>query len=183
MTDFDFEEVEATAPAKSLDDVGVLVTKMMEMIDEIDSIEMLLKKRKEELRIIQVHDLVETMDAANCSEFKFKDGRKVGIKDEYNASIPKDREYEAYEWLRENGHGSLIKRELKLVFGRNEDEEAEEVKTDILDLHPDLAIADKAAVHASTLKAFVKEQSEKGNELPKDLLGIYQERKAVLLKK
>ena len=179
--DFDFEQATTEleeSTEKTFDDVAFMVNKLAALEGEISSLEDVLKERKEEHRRLTEEALPSTMDAANCLEFRYKDGRRVVINDTVNASIAKANEAEAYSWLEENGHEDLIKRKLELSIGRGENDLAEDVKKDIKDLFG-LDMNDKASVHAATLKAWAKEQLEKGIEIPEKLFGIYKVRKAV----
>jgi hypothetical protein len=74
-------------------------------------------------------------------------------------------------WLVDNDHGSLIKNQVILNFGKNEDEKAtatvEKLKQQ--GLSPDV----KQGVHPQTLNAFIKEQITGGKDIPSDIFGIY----------
>ena len=64
------------------------------------------------------------MTEMNISTLKLADGSAVEVKPVYGASIPVAKKEEAYTWLRENGLGDLIKNEIAVAFGRNEDNKA-----------------------------------------------------------
>jgi hypothetical protein len=179
--DFDFEDSGIGEDKTSVQDVGTLAAKMAEIEAEINSLEDVLKQRKEDFRKLSEEDMPQTMDAANCLEFRYKDGRKIVVSDVVRASITKANEVEAFDWLETNGYGDLIKRELKLAFGKGEGEIADDVKKDVADLFG-LTMADKKAVHAQTLGAFCREQFEAGKELPEKLLGIFKSRVAKFIK-
>ena len=55
---------------------------------------------------------------------KLADGSAIEVKEIYSATIPVARKDGAYNWLRENGLGDLIKNEVTVSFGRNEDNKA-----------------------------------------------------------
>ena len=57
----------------------------------------------------------------NISTLKLADGSAVEVKPIYGASIPKDKQEGAFKWLRDNGLGDLIKNQIIVAFGRNED--------------------------------------------------------------
>ena len=61
--------------------------------------------------------------------------------------------------------------ELKLADGRNEDEKASSLISDLSE--KGLEPAQREWVEPSTLRAFVREQYEVGKELPMDLLGAF----------
>ena len=101
---------------------------------------------------------------------KLTDGSSVEIKPYYGARIPASRTDEAFDWLRENNHGDLIKNNVTLTFGRNQDNEAKSIVDDLRNKGHNVKQAEK--VEPMTLKAFVK-QIEKGKDVPADLFGVY----------
>ena len=130
-------------------------------------------KTQEKIKQITTKYLPELMERAGMQSFTTSKGFKITVKDDYQAYISADRATTAFEWLRKNGHGSLIKNEVKLVFNKNEDAKAKEVLTSLRE--QGYSPTNKEAVHPQTLKSFVKEQMTKGM-LPTDaqsLLGVY----------
>jgi hypothetical protein len=95
----------------------------------------------------------------------------VLVKRFYRGSIPKEREVEAFRWLRDHGHGDLIKNVVSSTFGKGEDDMASQAL--FLLEESGFSADQKQAVHPATLKAFVKEQVEKGENIPLDLLGVF----------
>ena len=65
----------------------------------------------------------------------------------------------------------IIKNTVSCVFGRGEDSQAEEFLK--IAAEQGVPAAQKEEVHPSTLKAFVKERVEVGDEFPMDLFGAY----------
>lgn len=163
--------------------VAKLAETQLSLSNEIDNIENLLKEKKKELQRIEEHDLPEAMDRIGMSEFKLVDGTKISISAFYNASITGDRKEEAFNWLEDKGHGSLIKAKVEAEFGRNEIELAKqflEFARGFNGLTSDLKF--DQSIHWATLRAFVKEQVEEGTGLPLDLFGVYIGRKAKIKK-
>ena len=92
---------------------------------------------------------------------------QVEIKKVYGASIPKDQQEAAFQWLRNNGLGDVIKNDITVTFGRGEDNKAA--------AYADLAKGQgfepvqKIGVNPMTLKALVRERLENGQEVPTEL--------------
>ena len=80
--------------------------------------------------------------------------------------------------MRDNGHEDLIKNTITCDFGRGEDGNAKVLKETLTG--SGVSYTDKTAVHPQTLKAFVREQVESGQNLPLDLLGVYIGQKSVI---
>ena len=104
------------------------------------------------------------------------DGNEITVSSFYNASIPKSRTEEAFGWLRDNQYGDLIKNVVTATFGRDEDALANKVLVNLQS--QGYATNQKQWVEPMTLKAFVKEQVEKGTPIPSDLFGVYIGKKA-----
>lgn len=109
-------------------------------------------------------------------EAVLKDGTKVSYVPTYWAKIKNENKAEAFTWLRNNGLGDLIKRRISIDFTKGDDNEASKVKS-LLEEKGHL-VDDKEDVNYQTLSAMVREQIEKGNDIPKDLLGVFQKKEA-----
>ena len=73
--------------------------------------------------------------------------------------------------MRENNFADLIKNNVTLTFGRNEDNSAKSLVDELRNKGHNVKQAEK--VEPMTLKAFVREQIEKGKDVPADLFGVY----------
>jgi predicted translin family RNA/ssDNA-binding protein len=146
--------------------------------NKIKSAEEDLATLKEQYKQVSQTDLPEALAETGLSEIKLTDGSKISVQQFYNASIPKDNIDEAFTWLRNNGHADLIKNTVACNFGRGEDAEARALKDTLNSIG--LSFTEKVGVHPQTLKAFVREQVESGQNLPLDLLGVYIGQKTVI---
>lgn len=130
-----------------------------------------LDKISTQIRQVQEGLLPEAMLAIGMESFVMSDGTSIDINKFYAAKIPEDKASEAFAWLRKNGHEAIIKREIKCQFGKGEDEKANAIK--VMLMGAGVVPSDKAGVHPQTLKAFVKERIEGGQELPTDVFGVF----------
>jgi hypothetical protein len=85
--------------------------------------------------------------------------------------FPSTKTEEAFDWLRQNGFGDLIKNNVTLTFGRNEDSTAKNLVEDLRKKGHNVNQTEK--VEPMTLKAFVKEQIQQGKNVPSDIFGVY----------
>ena len=146
----------------------------------VKELEEKLKEEKKRLLKMTDEDLPELMTEANSMEFTLLDGSKVTIKPQYGASIKVDNRPAAYEWLREHGHDDIIKNTISCQFGRGEDDLASSFK----------AFAEKEGyvptqtekIEPMSLRGFVKERVENGDEFPMELFGAYVGQRAVITK-
>jgi hypothetical protein len=130
-----------------------------------------LASEKERLLKIQREDLPGLMLELGLSEFVLKTGERIVVKDDVAVNIPAERQVEAMRWLSDHGFGGLIKTVVSVEFGRGEIESAEELARRLQE--EELPAQAVETVHTATLKAFVKEQLEKGESVPFDLFGVF----------
>lgn len=113
----------------------------------------------------------DMMREAGMESFTTVDGKTVSIDKFYSAKISTNNEEEAFSWLEKTGNSAIIKNELVLSLKKNQQEELKKAM-EALDA-TNLPYTKKQSVHASTLKAFVKEQIENGKELPMETFGVF----------
>ena len=187
MNDF-LDELEAdvnAGPSKmeSVNQVGLstiaeLAVAIRTSEDYIANLENLLKEKKRELLKLTDEDLPSMLQEIGLSEFKLEDGSQVTIKPTYGASIKVEDRPQAYEWLRENGYDDIIKNTVTCAFGRGEDDNASAFAA--LAEKEGFIPSQKEEIHASTLRAFIKERVENGDEFPSELFGAYVGQRAVI---
>ena len=156
----------------SLSSLGSKCQDIESTIAEISNIE--LHKKDLNIKLQKLYD--ETADllrSKNLTALTLANGSKVTASERVVAHIKKDLQESAFEVLREKGFGDLIKREVKASFAKGEDSQAQQFIHAIEE--QGLQPVDNASVHPSTLKAFFKEQLDKGNpaEIPLDLFGVH----------
>ena len=137
-----------------------------------------LKKKAKEYEERTIPDM---MQEAGVSKLELSDGTKVEVKPFYAAKIPESRNDEAFNWLRDNGHGDMIKNILTANIDKGKDNQVGALIELCEKL--DFSYAQKQKVEPMTLKAFVKEQVEKGKEVPFDMFGVYIANKTKITKK
>jgi hypothetical protein len=145
---------------------------------EIEDLERVFKERKEQYRKLTEETIPEALASLGMKSFRMEDGSSIDVKAFYSASISEARRAEAYAWLRENGFDDIIKNTVSVRFGRGEDE----LCSGLLNLLGEKGFpADQAEkVEPMTLKAWVREQVERGNEFPTELFGVYIGQKATI---
>ena len=147
------------------------VSKLKDLEDELTSREDQLKKLKKNIELISGEVIPTMMQEMNISTLKLADGSAVEVKPIYGASITVDKKEEAFNWLRNNGLGDLIKNEVTVSFGRNEDNKAADYA--VLAQGKGYQPTQKLKVEPMTLKALVRERIEKGLDMPTDLFNVF----------
>ena len=140
------------------------VQQLKNLEDEIRNAEEGVKKLKEQARIISELEIPSMMKEMNITKLKLSDGESVEVGKFYSASIPAEKQDEAFTWLRNNGLGDVIKNDITVTFGRGEDNKAMAYAT--LAKGQGYEPVQKVGVHPQTLKGVVRECNESGIELP-----------------
>lgn len=175
MTEFFEEMFDAADDLKSVDTdttkaLSNLVKQLESVVADIDKAELHIKRLKQEHKRLAMEAIPTLMDEMNVTRLDVGDV-SVSVKPFVSASIPVSRKEEAYQWLRDHGLDDIIKNDVVLSFGRGEDDTANKIMLDLENkgFHPE----SKTHIHASTLKAFVKERVENGKPIDLDLFGAF----------
>ena len=163
---------------ESLDAVSVLARKAKLQEKNIEELEHALKEAKDSYRKLTEEVLPEALAEIGMKGFTMDDGSQITVKPFYSASIPEARRAEAYQWLRDHGFDDIIKNTVSVRFGRGEDE----LCARLLNLLGEQGFPAEQAekIEPATLKAWAKEQVERGNAVPADLFGLYIGQKATI---
>jgi hypothetical protein len=105
------------------------------------------------------------------SSLKLADGSSVDIRKSYNCTIKKDQVESAFQWLRDNGLGDIIKNEVAVQFGKGEDNKAEQLLG--LAVREGYEPSQKQKVEPMTLKALFRERIEAGLDMPSDFFHTF----------
>ena len=153
-------------------DIAESCNKLLETQKQIESTEEELKKLKDVETTLSEQTIPNLMQQAGVELIKLEGGISVEVKPFYSARIPASKSEEAFQWLRDNGHGDLIKNQVSLEFGMKQDNEAKSIVEELKS--KGLPVKQKTTVHPSSLRGFVREQiQDLGKDVPADLFGTY----------
>ena len=144
-------------------------SRLEKLMEEVDTLKSNIKK-------ISYEEIPDLLAEKGLASLKLSDGTVVEVKKVINAYLPKaDRDPEgrekAFQWLRDNGLGDLIKNEVTVAFGRDEDNKAQQYA--VLAQGQGYEPVQKLKVEPMTLKALVRERLESGQEMPSDLFNVF----------
>jgi len=183
MNQINFEE-DQTEILDKTDNIDKLANKIKEMQTiqkDIDQNEEYLKQRKKDLEQLSGEAIPTMLTEMGLTYLKLADGSSVEVKTNYSATITQANKEAAFNWLRENGLGDIIKNELTVSFGRNEDNKAA--------LYAELAKGQgyqptqKLKVEPMTLKALVRERIEAGTPMPTEIFNVFIGNKTTIKRK
>ncbi len=179
--DFEKDQEEVLTRTKDIKSLSDQVLKLRDLEAEVKSDEERIKTKQKEIARIS-EDVIPTMlSEMGLSQLKLADGSSVDVKPFYNASISVANREKAYKWLRDNGLGDIIKNDVTVSFGRNEDNKAVDYAN--LAKSQGFEPTQKLKVEPMTLKALVRERIEAGKQMPMDIFNVYVGNRTKLTKK
>ena len=179
--DFEKDQEEVLTRTTEIKSLSEQVLKLRDLEAEVKSDEERIKTKQKEIARIS-EDVIPTMlSEMGLSQLKLADGSSVDVKPFYSASISVANREKAYKWLRDNGLGDIIKNDVTVSFGRNEDNKAVDYAN--LAKSHGFEPTQKLKVEPMTLKALVRERIEAGKNLPMDIFNVYVGNRTKLTKK
>ena len=172
INDIDFEEDQQQILEKT--DIKTLshyCLMLQNFEDQISNMEKDIKKIKEQADKISSEVIPNLLAEQGLSSLKLADGSSVDIRKSYNCTIKKDQMDLAYNWLRENGLGDIIKNEVAVQFGKGEDNKAEQLLG--LAVQEGFEPSQKQKVEPMTLKALFRERIEAGLDMPSEFFHTF----------
>ena len=180
MSKIDFEKDQENVIQKTdnIQSLADQVEALQGLEEDIKRSEENIKKLKKKSEHISGEVIPTMMSEMGLSFLKLSDGSSLEVKTNYSASITQANKEKAFNWLRENNLGDIIKNEILVSFGRNEDNKA----ADYADLAKGQGFqpTQKMKVEPMTLKALVRERIEAGKEMPTEIFGVFSENKTTI---
>jgi len=173
MSNIDFEEDQQNAMSKTdnIQSLADQVERLEKMNSGIEKTEESLKEQKKQKDHVSMEVIPTLMSEMGLAELKLVDGSVVTVKPNYSASITVANREAAFNWLRNNGLGDIIKNEISVSFGRNEDNKAADYAS--LAQERGYQPTQKLKVEPMTLKALVRERIEAGKEMPTEIFNVF----------
>ena len=163
-----------TPDESELQAVKRLAARLITIENEIEDCEARisdLKKEREEVRIRTLPGIMFELGINSITV----DNHSCTLEPMVQASLPKDPEQreKAVAWMVDNGHGGIVKREMKIDLPKGDAITEEVVRDAVRDAAPDVPVATKYNVHHSSYSALIRQLVREGAPIPTDLLGVY----------
>ena len=165
------DQTEVLDRTENIKSLASQVKKLRDLEDEVKAEEQALKNKEKEIERISGEVIPTLLSEMGLSSLKLADGSAVDVKPYYSANISIKNREAAYNWLRSNGLGDIIKNEITVSFGRNEDNKAADYAN--LAKGQGYQPTQKLKVEPMTLKALVRERIESGKEMPTDIFNVF----------
>ena len=169
--DFEKDQEEIIDKTTNINKLADKIKEMQAVQKAIELDEEQIKQKKKHLDYISGEVIPTMLSEMGLSYLKLQDGSSVEVKTNYSATITQAKKEEAFNWLRQNGLGDIIKNEVVVSFGRSEDDKAAAYAE--LAKGQGLEPTQKLKVEPMTLKALVRERLEAGKEMPTELFNVY----------
>ena len=179
--DFETDQAKVITKTENIQSLADQVERLENLNQEIEKTEKDLKQKKKNLEHISGEIIPTMMAEMGLSHLKLMDGSSVDVKPNYSANITIANKEMAFNWLRNNGLGDIIKNEISVSFGRNEDNKAADYA--VLAKGQGFQPTQKLKVEPMTLKALVRERIEAGKEMPTELFNIFVGNKTTIKRK
>ena len=122
--DFEKDQQDAMKKTENIQSLADQVEKLEELQNRLQTQEQVMKDTKKQIEKISGDIIPTMMSEMGLAELKLQDGSHLKVSTSYRATITEANKEEAFNWLRNNGLGDIIKNEISVSFGRNEDNKA-----------------------------------------------------------
>ena len=178
---FEADQQDAMKKTEGIQSLADQVEKLESLQSRLELQEDNIKNTKKEIEKISGDIIPTMMSEMGLAELKLQDGSHLKVSTTYRATITEANKETAFNWLRNNGLGDIIKNEISVSFGRNEDNKAASYAE--LARSQGLQPTQKMKVEPMTLKALVRERIEAGKELPTELFNVFVGNKTTIKRK
>ena len=179
--DFEQDQQQVIKKTDNIQSLADQVERLEDLQKRLELQEENMKNTKKELEHISGEVIPTMMSEMGLSHLKLMDGSSVDVKPNYSATITVANREAAFNWLRQNGLGDIIKNEISVSFGRNEDNKAADY-ADLAKSHG-FEPTQKLKVEPMTLKALVRERLEAGKEMPTEIFNVFVGNKTTIKRK
>jgi len=176
--DFEKDQQDAISKTENIQSLADQVSMLEGLHKRIETGENNIKDLKKEYQRISGEVIPTMMSEMGLAELKLSDGSHLKVSTTYRATITEANKETAFNWLRDNGLGDIIKNEILVSFGRNEDNKAATYAE--LAKGQGFQPTQKMKVEPMTLKALVRERIEAGKEMPTEIFGVFSENKTTI---
>ena len=160
MIDFEQDQQKIMSRTENIQSLADQVENLEELRKDIENQEEYIKSLKKKQDHLSGEVIPTMMAEMGLAELKLQDGSHLKVSTSYRATITEANKEAAFNWLRNNGLGDIIKNEISVSFGRNEDNKAADYAA--LAQERGYQPTQKLKVEPMTLKALVRERIEAG---------------------
>lgn len=154
----------------ALKDLSQLAKMQIELEAEIKITEMRLEQLKEKHKNLSMSLIPNKMDELGMADFTLKTGECVIVNPFYSGRMIEGMEEHAIGWLEKEKLDGVVKRLVTVPFERGD--KRLPILLKLLNKEK-FAFEKKETIHPMTMKALIRELTEKGKALPGDLFSVF----------
>jgi len=178
---FENDQQDVLEKTSNIDKLADKIKELQAHQKQLELQEDVVKQKKKDIEYLSGEIIPTMLSEMGLSYLKLADGSSVEVKTHYSATITQANKEKAFNWLRDNGLGDIIKNDVTVSFGRNEDNKAADYAE--LARGQGLQPTQKLKVEPMTLKALVRERIEGGKEMPTELFNVFIGNKTTIKRK
>lgn len=169
-------EMDADATFADTQRISDAVGTLRGLDEELAAADAEVKRVKEQIQECERRTIPDLMTGAGVEKVVLEGGQELSLRARWEGHISAAQEEDAFRWLRAHGHGGLIKNQISVSLGPQEEQRAAGLLA-LLEKHG-YASESKQTVHAATLKSWLKEMFSKPDipeeQLPpRKLFGVF----------
>jgi len=130
------------------------------------------KRLERNTRTVDIPELLSSMGVQYGTTLELADDLKLEYSRKTSARVSEGRMENFIDWCDANGHGGMVKREVRVAMGKDSKKAAKELIEKLR--QEKMAAAVSGTVHWATLDKWTNERLEEGKDVPKDLMNIHQ---------
>lgn len=170
MIDFEKDAKEVIPTDQALFHLSELVQLLLDSEQRVKELEDRLKEEKNTLRTLSETRIPDKLLEMGLSQITLATGEKVTVSPFYSCTIKEENKEAAFQWLRDNNYGDIVKYAVVANFKGDEAKTLDQLREFMA--KEGIPFDEKEGIHAQTLKAWAKEVSEAGIAVP-DTIRIY----------
>jgi len=158
--------------SENLSTLSKYVERYYKLSEKISQLSDEIKKYSDEFDQLKTGTIPDFFDQLNLSKLSLSDGITITIERKFLPSITEENAQACFKWLIENGHGSIIKHDIKTTVKKGEEKQLKKLLEVLKKLQ--MSFKDKEYIHPQTLIAFVKEQmTNSETKFPAELFKVF----------
>lgn len=169
-----------------IEELQAVCEQFIDKQSQIKELEEKLAQANSDLKLLSEETIPSMMEELGVEEIKLKTGEIISTVMDVYASLAStntdpEQKAAAMGWLNDNGYGDIIKVKVNANFGREEHDAAMQLFNDLAQQGYNVNYDEN--VHPATLKAFIKERLQAGDNIPLSLFNANQYNKTVVRKR
>ena len=155
-----------------LANIARLGNDFVRLSNEVMKLENMLELRKKQLNVLSTAELPDAMAKVYMTEFRLMNGYKLKIKPVLVCKLPKENADVADQWLIDNGHDGMVKRNITIEVPKGIPAETYATITETIKKNG-LNYNDTKVIHPQTLNKWAREMEEGNEVIPEEIFSVF----------